>query len=255
LVAGSVERPLDRAYTPTTVARFLGWLTPSGEAQEKVGDALAALQFIEEGSLTEDDFTGLTTTQAGAVIEEARRARSARDAAARAEAKEAQRAEREAREARKRKDTAAEKRAEKQREAALRREEKAREKAKQEGGRMGRRISEELKGGKIGHKQARQRARELGPTPKRGAAPPDIEEFARRTAGQLSRLLDEEYDAERVKGLRELVKYREHLSDYQRQQLALELEELANRATAFADQLGRDSAATPTTSPALPVGS
>jgi len=31
------------AYTPRTVAKFLGWLTPSGEPKDKVEDSLLAL--------------------------------------------------------------------------------------------------------------------------------------------------------------------------------------------------------------------
>src|SRR5262252_1711227 len=34
----------DRPYTVIQIAQFLGWLKPSGREQDKVGDALAALQ-------------------------------------------------------------------------------------------------------------------------------------------------------------------------------------------------------------------
>jgi len=64
-----------RLYTATAIARFIGWVKPSGAAQDKVSDALAALQFIEEGLLKEADFEGLTTKQAQAVVEQGTRTR------------------------------------------------------------------------------------------------------------------------------------------------------------------------------------
>jgi hypothetical protein len=65
------------------LAHFIGWLKPTGEAQDKVYGATWAPQFIEEGLLKEKDFEGLTTRQAGAVSEEARKAHERREAAAR----------------------------------------------------------------------------------------------------------------------------------------------------------------------------
>lgn len=54
--------PGDRPYTAETVGRFLGWVKRGGRVQDKVKTALTALQFIEEGILTEKDFEGLGTT-------------------------------------------------------------------------------------------------------------------------------------------------------------------------------------------------
>ena len=53
-----VVRDEDRPYTAQTVAKFLGWLRPNGKAPDRIHEALAALEFIEQGILTEDAFEG-----------------------------------------------------------------------------------------------------------------------------------------------------------------------------------------------------
>jgi hypothetical protein len=63
-----------------------------GRPQAKVYEALAALQFIEEGILSERDFVGLNKTQAAAVISEARKAKSRREHAAAMEERNAREA-------------------------------------------------------------------------------------------------------------------------------------------------------------------
>src|SRR5262249_7937081 len=111
-----------KPYRVLSVARFLGWMKPSGQPQEKVGNALAALQFIEEGMLSEADFDGLSGRQADAIVEEARRVRLQREQAARQAEKEAEearkraeQAERDRAAARERADREAEQRAERER--------------------------------------------------------------------------------------------------------------------------------------------
>jgi chemotaxis protein histidine kinase CheA len=77
-------------YTAQTVAHFLGWLKrPGGQPQDKIGDTLSALQFIEQGSLSEAVFDGLNTSQAKAVVMEARRVREHHEASARIAQKDA----------------------------------------------------------------------------------------------------------------------------------------------------------------------
>ncbi len=82
-----------RPYTAREVAEFIGWITPKGETSDKVHNALASLQLIEEGILSEDEFDGLTTKQAEAVLREATRARRRREAVAEMEARKAEAAE------------------------------------------------------------------------------------------------------------------------------------------------------------------
>ncbi len=114
--AGRARAP--HPYTAQTVADFIGWRQPSGEPQDKVHSALAALQFIEEGLLEDADFDGLTTKQAEAVISEARKARERREAAARAHQLQAEKAAREAAEAQKRREEAERQRAFREAQAA-----------------------------------------------------------------------------------------------------------------------------------------
>lgn len=63
----------DRAgkpYTAQTVAKFLGWTKPSGEAQEKVYGALHALGLLERGIVEIDQLVGLNLDKAQALLRE-----------------------------------------------------------------------------------------------------------------------------------------------------------------------------------------
>jgi len=61
------------AYTANTVATFLGWVTENGTAKHNVIDSLDALEFIEDGVVTPNMFSGLSIEQLSAVISEMRR--------------------------------------------------------------------------------------------------------------------------------------------------------------------------------------
>jgi hypothetical protein len=63
-----------RPYTAVTLGRFLGFIKPSGDVQDRVRDALTILQFAEDGLISETAFAGLSRKQAGALISEARQA-------------------------------------------------------------------------------------------------------------------------------------------------------------------------------------
>ncbi|MEK6277745.1 MAG: ParB/RepB/Spo0J family partition protein [Actinomycetota bacterium] len=276
-------------YTAQTVAEFLGWVKPTGKAQDKVAAALTALQYIEEGLLTEDDFVGLGTKQAAAVIEEARKARARREVTARlhrqqaeearraaeAAARDSERAEREQQrreqEAKRARNTAArrkaereaqrlaeerrraaeaQKAAEKRREAELRREQKQQEAGRKSAKTVGRTVSAELKKGKVGYKQAADIAARVDP--REAGPPPHIEDFARRLAGDLNKVLDPDRDP-RAERLSALVEYRDHLEDHTREDLARTIEGTANRLLDFAGKLrGQGRRGKPR---ALPAGS
>lgn len=119
-------------YTARTLGKFLGWLQPSGDAQRKVGNTLAALQFIEEGVLKETDFEGLSTKEAQAVVEQARQAKAARETAARLHRQQAEEAAREAEEAERRRAEAERLRKEREAEAAKAQDKAARKRAAEE---------------------------------------------------------------------------------------------------------------------------
>ena len=63
-------------YTAKAVAKHIGQVEPSGRPKQVVLDALAALELMELGLLTEESLEGLTTKQAQAVVQ---RTRSTRD--------------------------------------------------------------------------------------------------------------------------------------------------------------------------------
>ncbi len=264
-------------YTADTLARFIGWIEPSGRPQGKVLSALTAVQFIDEGLLHEKDFEGLTTKQAEAVIDEARKARSRREAEARVHRMQAEQAEREAQAAQKRREEAerdrrrleleaadarnaearrkaveeAKRQAQQQREAEEARRhaaargtaERHRERASMEEGRrkattVGRAVSESLKAGKIGYRQAVDVA--IKAEGKREGAPRYIEEYAKRVTSDLNAILDPDRD-QRVKRLLELVKYRDSLDPSVRADLGRTLVVVGNRAFDYARQFGIDT--------------
>lgn len=131
-VAGKGRQPVARPYTAREVSEFLGWLQPDGTPANKVQQALAALQFIEEGTLAEADFDGLTTMQAQSVVEQARRARAASEAKARDERAQAERAQRQAADAEKRRAAAEKEREQRAAQAERVRDEQARLRAERE---------------------------------------------------------------------------------------------------------------------------
>lgn len=91
-VPGKLTDKVKFPYTIESVGRFLGWMKKSGKAMNRVGHAVRALELIEEGLVSWNDFEGLTTSQAAAVVEETVRVREKNRA-------EAERAEKEARRA------------------------------------------------------------------------------------------------------------------------------------------------------------
>jgi hypothetical protein len=274
-VPGERRQPAGGApYTAQAIAQFIGWLEPGGQAQTKVSDALNALQFVEEGLLKESDFEGLTTMQAHAVVEEARKARTRQETVTRLHRQQAEEAEREAKAAERRREQAeqeqrrreaqaaaardAEKKrkaldeakrsereqreAEEARKRALQRQAKEREKerASVQKGRerataVGRAVSTGIKSGEIGYKRASEVASRAD-VRKPAGPPPYIEDYARKLATELNMILDPERDA-RVARLLEIIKHRDYLNDRSRADLARTLEAVAARAVGYAKQL------------------
>lgn len=265
----------DKLYTAQSVAEFLGWLQPNGQTQDKVSYALGALALIEEGVLSEKDFDGLSTKEAEAVVKQARSARAADEAAAalaRREAEEAARRaaqaerdreaaaerERQAREARDREQArlAAEERkeAERQQKAAERQAEQRQqqatthtERARTRATTAGRAVSAGVRRGE-GYRRAPEIAARAVP---RDPGPrPDIAPFTRRLSADIGRILESE-DL-RFKGLADLVKHREHIPPFERDDLIKTLRTLATKIETFAAQLAGEPV--PKKRAALPRG-
>jgi len=191
-------------YTAQAIAEFLGWVGRSGRPSEKVSNALAALQFIEEGILSEEHFDGLTTKQAEAVVAQARRVKQERETAAKLAEQEAERArkqaaeaERQRAEAQRRQREAQERaaraqaeadrhreeeyarqqqaeaerrrqeaeRAERQRQASEARAAQQREEGRRAASVVGRHVSSGIRSGEVGYKKAAESAYDAGYTP------------------------------------------------------------------------------------------
>lgn len=263
----------DHPYDAQGVASFLGWTEPSGRPQDKVHNALAALQFIEEGILTEADFDGLTTKQAEAVVEQARKAKAANEARARDEQRRAEQAKRDAAEAEKRRLIAEKERerhlavakkaqeerarqrarqeadaararasaAEQQREQAKQRKAEAeqrerneREQGRQQAKKTGGHVSAGLKSGR-GYKDASAIADEV--RTKKSGPPPHIDDYARKLAAKVGRILDADYD-DRAKELDNLLRFHSDMAVSSLRELLAALARVEERAASYRDRLG-----------------
>lgn len=263
----------DHPYSAQTIGEFLGWLEPSGRAKSKVGYALAALSFIEEGTLTETQFDGLTTEQARVVVEQARKSRAASEARARTERDAAEREKRAADEAERRRYAAEEERrrhaaaaakarddesrrraerdaAEADRRAAAAKRERqdaerrgaeaerqateARKRGQQQASRTGRHVSAGLKSGH-GTKDAGKLAEEV--RDKNTPQVPDIDKYALGLAAKVGRILDADYD-DRAKELNVLLRFHSEMKASSLRELLLALARVAERANQYRDKLG-----------------
>lgn len=250
----------NRTYNGQTIAEFLGWLKPNGVAQNKIYSTLTALQFIEEGILKESDFEGLTTMQAEAVVQQARKAKAKREKAAKLAAQQAEQARKEAEEAEQRRQEAEAKvvkareederrkaeeeakRAEEELRAAKRRvaaetqkQKEEQKKGKQESARVGKGVSEALRTGKKGYREADEVAAEL--QEKTEGPPTDLNKIAQKLATELHSILDPNKDEKRVAKLKACIQYKDSLRRDIRIDLIKTLYLLASRATDFAQRL------------------
>jgi nitrogen regulatory protein PII len=251
-----------RYYTAGTVGRFLGWTKgTSDEPQNKVKNALSALELIEQGILSRDDFANLNTDQMTAVVREARQAkadqdRRAREAEAAAEraAMEAAAAELRQRELQARQRQAREQAegdrlrreaehqrqlaaaAERRRQAEAEQAARARQRAREQAQAVGRHVSSGMRSGDTAVKGAADRAREVyTPEPKPQPVAKDISAWATTVGTAVVKMLDPETDIGRR--LHVVIQHRDSLSEYQRNGLARELRDLGVRALEAASSL------------------
>jgi hypothetical protein len=272
---GAVRMP----YTIQSVAKFIGWLQPSGEPQRKVSDSLSALQFIEEGILKESDFDDLTTKQAQAVVEQARRKREDQERLARLAKQQAEQAAAKAIEAKERRDKADAERkrqeaiaateqdraakreaqerakqadrdqrnAEEERKLAARRQAFAETEAKKrkatgrrDATAVGRAVSKSIRKGEIGYREAASVA--AAAVEKRTKPLPDIEKFASQVATKIHAILNPDVNKtdDLLAKLRALIDHRAALEAETLTNLVVTVELLANRAICIAALLRGD---------------
>lgn len=221
-------------YTGTTLAEFLGWMKPNGRPSPSVEVALSALEMVEAGVLEEDDLKGLSREAAKEAIRGARRVKRRKEKAAEVHEEQASEAEKEAESADNDKD----------RERARRRAKASREKAqklKDEGKRAERKaaktVTRKLREGSIGTKQARDEAEKAAggkesPAEKRVYA----NEVADKLCREIINVLDPEHHRVAVK-VEEMIRLRDMLSERHRQEIAKNLERVAERATQYAENI------------------
>jgi hypothetical protein len=246
--AANIEKSTAKAISPfsaQTIAKFLGWVTPEGIGQHKVDMAVTALQFIEQGMMTEDDFEGLGVTDCEIVIEKTRKTYNENRKNAEAARERQERAEKELGRAKKR---IAQAKTSKEKEEALIDKRFATEKlhvAEKDAEkfevrttslttRVGKAISGGLKSGKIGRQQAENVRLDI--VGKESKELPNINKAADRINKRVYEFLRPDFDMQGDR-LEEIVEYRDSLSAETRRFLVLSLLNLAARAKDFAQQL------------------
>lgn len=226
----------DRAYTAKTLAEYIGWTLPSGEPQRKLSEALNALQYVEEGLLDDAVFNGLSTMQARAVVEEARRARLMREL----DAKNFERiAEEEDKRAKEAEDVAERERAER---AATHHRKKAKQSRKagdKAASKVATGVAGKLRSGEIGYKGARKAADEIDderPEPPVDKPPPHLRDFAETLRKDLGSILAHGTDP-RTEKLLAVIQWRTELGEHDANELAGILTRLSERCLSYAAQL------------------
>jgi len=89
LTASAADAVVDnpKPYTMLSVAKFLRWTKKDGRkerANDRVANAFAALEAIEEGELDEEDIKGLSSSQLKAVLDGSRKIKNTADKVAKA---------------------------------------------------------------------------------------------------------------------------------------------------------------------------
>ncbi len=197
----------------------MGWNKPSGKPSNRLLYNMGALQAIEEGLLTEDDLAGLTTTEIGTALVEARKASAAREVLVKLA-------------------TAAAKVAEARGDSVEADEQKAvarkmRASGKQAEAKVAKKMTAALKSGDVTKKTAAQKAREADPD-----APPagevDITILFRRITKTVRQSLAGDIFRDQFA---ELVAHRERMSEDEVDTLRSKLEHLGDRAYDMARSL------------------
>jgi hypothetical protein len=276
-----------KAYTAQTVADFLGWTESTGRPQRRVSDGLAALELIESGTLTEASFVDLTSYQASAVVQqarkakadsearakleqqraekqaqaaeaarksheeaEARRAEAARQAAAARDEAEQRRHQREAEDQRRQAAEAQklQREAERQRDTATAREQQHRAQAKKDASVVGGDVGAAFRSEKTTYKTAFKAAARTAPE----KAPVMIDTYVSQVAARIHRLFEPDYH-ELAQKLDELIRFRDNISPDRRLYLSRELTSLAARVEQYRARLSSEAGESPDRAPDIEI--
>jgi ParB-like nuclease family protein len=221
--------PKSKPYSPTSVGKFLGWLRPSGQIQDKVYWILNALDLIREGLLNEKQLEGLGTDQARSLILEAHSRKEARERSAKADEQKAEQAKKEAEKAA---SPAAKEAAIKRHAHHAEQAKSYRTKAKEEAKKVISTFGPKLREGRIGAREVKGEAAALLPSDPR--VPPNINTVARKLAEDISDILNGDTAS---KKLEELIEWRAYLDEDSKIELARELDRLSDRVIDLAKVL------------------
>jgi len=149
LEGGDHDARRDRPYTAKTIAKFLGWIAPSGRPKEKVKFSLRALGLSERGLLDEEKLRGLSVTELRALVQRTLQRHSQEKKAAKNLKQEAKEAEQQAEKASNPQEKeAAEKRKRDLEQKAEQHERRAKEQAKEQAEEVSEQFQNDEKGAK-----------------------------------------------------------------------------------------------------------
>lgn len=208
---------LRKAYTVGDIAQFTGWLQKDGLPQHKVSHALDVLEVIERGILTEEDFEGLSSWQAGEIAQKARREIQHRSKLANLEPRPEVK-------------------------------QKILQQGQEDVSDMAKHIIEDITSKKRGTMHINESAVASGKlTPKPPKMPPHIDSFAERLATGLNGLLVPSDGKSQKLDL--FITFQDSAAERSRRELAGVLRQLAARANEYADQLKVEESAIEVASP------
>jgi ParB-like nuclease family protein len=235
-------------YTATSVAKFLGWMQPGGDAQSRATDAVTALEYIERGVLTRRHFAGLNNTRAGQLLEETRIANQRAEAELAVGSLDIEKAEHEAQEAAKEAHTKAD------REHAARLKEVAaqkKKKVKEAATRMRKEIPDAVsKVLKTERKGAREQARRATNAVTERVSTnrnrlPMFEEATKKLCKEIANFIDPLYQKERAQKIKQIIEAQDEAVGEDQLDQLLNLQQcllgLARRCLTLASQIKRNN--------------
>jgi ParB-like nuclease domain len=251
-----------KSYTAQSIGQFLGWMQPDGEAQNRVTNSLAALEFIERGVLTRRHFAGLGNSQAEALIVNTRAVQKNVAVKQSVYKEEIREAHEEAEEAKQRVATA--KTAEQKRKAE--RNQQSAEERRREAEKLSRdiatlperaaqKVSHALQTGEVGIKNTYKVIEPLIDDLKPPKKLPFGREFVDGLCREIADFIDPLQDKERAKKIESVIEFRTELNAHEVARLARVLNALSGRCLRFAERLTNKEQQLDRTTKALPEGS
>lgn len=201
------ETDFEKVYTVRDLANFTGWTQKDGAPQWKVRDALNVLEVIERGLLTEADFEGLSSWQAGKIADKAKQELKTRQELANLETRPEVKA-------------------------------KIITEGHADAADLARHIISDLRSKERGQVHIEESAAASGKmTPRPPKEPPHIDAFAERLASTINNLLVSGPSNKKIQNLELFIKFQDKATPRSRKEIKEVLRQTAARATQYANQL------------------